>query len=48
MSSDLTTSLKRIIWSDDDGTELRSFLLENGAQLSTNQQENSRRQGNGS
>ena len=45
MSSELRKSLERIIESGDDGTELRSFLLENGAQLSTNNEENRRRQG---
>ena len=48
MPSVLVESLLTILASDDDGTELRSFLLKNGAQLSTNQQENSRRQGDGS
>ena len=45
MPSVLVESLLTILASDDDGTELRTFLLKNGAQLSTNQQEIPRRQG---
>ena len=45
MSSKVAESLQQIIMSEDEGTELRSFLLENGARLSTNSEENPRPQG---